>query len=693
MSSLGAFRLLAAAVAVASLAGRGEAVTVTPVQKVIQMLDGMLAKGKEEKHAEEVAFAKFQEWCDGLNAEKTKAIADSGEEIERLGAEIETAASDASVLAGEIASLEGAVATADSEVKSATEIRSKENADYMAQHQDFSESIDAVTRAIQVLKARSADVPQALLQVKQASLVDARTKALVNSFLAARSDASQSAGAPEANAYESQSGGVLDILAKLRTKFEDQLLALEKAEMNSKANYEVLMQQLTDNIKADKGAISDKTSLKAGRMQDEAAAKADKSVEEAGKAEDSETLADTKAQCYAASEEFEKNQVLRKEEIETIEKAAAILSGPAVTGHAETYLPALLQKKGTALVQLVQTSRGAEEGRERAAAYLQGRAAALGSRYLEVIANHMQEDPFAKVKKMIKDMIVKLMEEANEEADHNSYCTSELAANKLTRENKASEAEALAAQSDELESEIAQLSDEISALSDAVAESRGQQAESSKVRAEEKAANAKTVADAKEAQDAVEQAITMLRDFYASAAGGAASLLQGAAKGRAASSGAAAQKANKAKAMAATGRRATAPYGGMQDSTGGVLGMLDVILSDFARLETETSLAEEQGDRAHEKFMAESTQDVAVKETTMKHKQEKKQDAQSSLLATKKQFDLTQSELSAAQDYYDKLKADCLDRGLTYDNRKQQREEEIQSLKEAVRLLNQQDLA
>ena len=51
---------------------------------------------------------------------------------------------------------------------------------------------------------------------------------------------------------------------------------------------------------------------------------------------------------------------------------------------------------------------------------------------LKVIAG----DPFDKVKKMIKDMIVRLMEEATEESEHKGWCDSELGTNKITRESR-----------------------------------------------------------------------------------------------------------------------------------------------------------------------------------------------------------------------------------------------------------------
>merc|ERR1719222_345746 len=83
----------------------------------------------------------------------------------------------------------------------------------------------------------------------------------------------------------------------------------------------------------------------------------------------------------------------------------------------------------------------------------------------------------------------------------------------------------MTAKLEQLTSESAKLSSEIQALSDAISEIQGQRAEATKNRAEEKATNTKTVADAKEAQTAVELATKVLRDYYMKAKD--ASLLQG----------------------------------------------------------------------------------------------------------------------------------------------------------------------
>jgi len=640
---------------------------VTPVQKVVQLLSEMVAKGKEAKHVEEVEFAKFQEWCTDTRAETTKNIEEETAQIKQLTADIQIAKSDAENLGLEIGDLEATILTEKKEVKNATEIREKEHADYMVQHTDFSESIDACKKAIQVLKARSADVPQSLLQVQKSPLLPADAKAMVTSLISMTDTANEAIGAPEANAYEFQSGSVIAILEKLAARFSEELLALQKAEMSAKANYEVLMQQLTDNIKEEKSSVAKKTELKACRMGDAAKASGDLVIVQEAKLEDETTLSDTTAECHQQSGLFEKNQVTRAEEIASIQKALKILTSPAVTGHAETYLPgaALVQVKKTAFA-LLRKEVSNPDARSRAAAYLQANSQRLGSHYLLVMAEHVTADPFAKVKKMIKDLIVKLMEQANEEADQHAYCTSELATNKQTRDNKGAEVEDLTAKADQLTAEAAQLAAEITDLSDSIKEIKGQQAKATALRAEEKATNEKTVSDAKEAQTAVEQAIQVLRTFYS--------------------------KDSEA-ALAQTSKQPLTEYKGMGGESTGVLGMLDVILSDFTRLETQTMGAEDQAVASYEKYMAESTQDAEVKETEMKHNEDKKQKTEETLHNTKKELELTQKELDAALDYYQKLKEECLDTGLSYEARVKRREEEIQSLQEALKILNGEDLA
>merc|ERR1719198_291044 len=124
---------------------------VTPVQKVIQLLGGMLEKGKKEKHDEQVQFAAYKQFCDDTSVEKKRNIEQAAEQIDMLKADIAKAIADAAQLGKEIAGLDEDVSIWQGDMKAATSVRQIEKTDYDATHKDYSESVDAIQRAIAVL--------------------------------------------------------------------------------------------------------------------------------------------------------------------------------------------------------------------------------------------------------------------------------------------------------------------------------------------------------------------------------------------------------------------------------------------------------------------------------------------------------------------------------------------------------------
>eukprot|EP00747_Dinoflagellata_sp_TGD_P159952 gnl/TRDRNA2_/TRDRNA2_177938_c1_seq32.p1 gnl/TRDRNA2_/TRDRNA2_177938_c1~~gnl/TRDRNA2_/TRDRNA2_177938_c1_seq32.p1 ORF type:complete len:672 (-),score=264.49 gnl/TRDRNA2_/TRDRNA2_177938_c1_seq32:98-2113(-) len=649
---------------------------VTPLQKVTQMLQDMVAKGKEEKHVEAVEMAKMQSWCTSTRTETERNIKEEKAQIEQLAADALTAASDAEALAQEIKELEAEVAKMDAELDKAKAEREGEKNEIAEEHAGMVEAIEAMTMEIQEIKQNSGNIAQAsdaLLQV-HSKLVPGSAKDTVGAYLTMTEDSDELLSAPNANAFEGHSGGILDVMEGLNDKFKQQKLDLEKKEMTSSGNFQVVEQNLTDNIKDNKKSIGEKTKMKAQRLEDEETALGDKETTEAALATDSKVLTDTNADCMAASDEFEKNQVMRAEEIKAIETAIEILSSDAVAGNAAKHLPTLVQESVTSFAQLRNSENNDPALRRRVSEFLQAKAKKFNSRYLALAASRAEADPFVKVKKMIKDLIVKLMEEANAEADAKAYCDTEMATNKMTRDNKQSEVDELTAAVEEHTAAAAQLATEIKDLSDAIAAIKEKQASYTSLRQEEKAKNLEAIEDAKVAQAAVEKATQVLKDFY----GGSASLLQ--------SDTGAGIKQQMAQAQ-------KAPYGGMSSASGGIMGMLEVILSDFARLQTETEMAEAMAQSDYEKFMDESTEDAEVKGTEMDHKEKKKISTDEANRSLKKELVLTQEELDKALDYYDKLKPDCVDQGLSYEDRVAMRKEEIVSLQEALKILSGEDIA
>merc|ERR1719439_137074 len=88
-------------------------------------------------------------------------------------------------------------------------------------------------------------------------------------------------GSPEANAYEFQSGSIIDMLKKLRDDFASKLGEAQKEEMNSKHAYDMVVQDLTDSVENAKEDIASKTIDKQKKMERAAEAKKELSTVDA----------------------------------------------------------------------------------------------------------------------------------------------------------------------------------------------------------------------------------------------------------------------------------------------------------------------------------------------------------------------------------------------------------------------------
>merc|ERR1719191_2011835 len=409
-----------------------------------------------------------------------------------------------------------------------------------------------------------------------------------------------------AKAFGAHLGPIIQMFEEMKDKFEGKVADTEKHETEDNHEFMMLKQDL-DNQKATAQTARDtKAQLKAEALQNAADSKG--ALADATGTRDADTayLMDTEATCTAKSDAFENRQKLRNEELEALAKAIEILGGTPKS-MSEEHLPQMLQKKSTAFVQLRANAQNPNQ--LRVAAYLQEQGKQLRSKVLSVIALRVAADPFKSVKKMIKDMIVKLMEEATEEAEHKGFCDNELATNEHTRKEKTEQVEILHAEIDQLEASTA----------------------TSLAHTTKKAGQPEIFSDE--------------------------------------------------------------PYTGMGGDSGGVMGMIEVILADFQRLESDTTAAEEQSMKEYRELSNDTEVDKTSKNGDIQHKTAKKEEANQALQAKKGDLAGTQKELDSAMKYYEKLKPQCIETGETYEDKVAARKEEIESLQEALKILNGEDLA
>jgi len=481
--------------------------------------------------------------------------------------------------------------------------------------------------------------------------------------------------APEAYGYEFQSGGVMDLLENLATEFGTKKRDLEREELIAQHAFEEITQELTDNVENAEHEISKKTELRAETEKSKAESEGELEETQQDRAEDQQYLDDMTALCQVKSDDFASRQKLRADEIGALSAAMEIIANKTVAGSGEKYLPQLLQRpSGSALAQLRSSQQNPWQA--RAVAFIADGAQSSGSRLLSEVAGRIASDPFEKVKKIIKDLVIKLVEEATAETEHKGWCDAELVANKKTREARSQDVSELSAEIEELTAEIAQLTQDLADLAAGIKELDEAMAVATTDREESKATNEQTIKEAKEAQAAVEEAVAVVKDFYAKSAEATALMQENQAQ----------------TPLEDAPETFDKPYTGMMPEGGNVVDFLEVILSDFARLESETTAAEESAEEEYKKFMFDSKKDKALKETDVKHKEGMKTDKESALHTAEAELKTTQEQLDKANAYYEKLKPDCVDSGINYEERVKKREEEIQSLQEALKILSGQDL-
>jgi len=645
-------------------------------------MNDMVAKGTKEKNEEAVKFSAFSQWCTDTKRTKSNEIAAGEQKMEELNALIDKKAVEIKKLTERILELEEDVGRWKADQKSATAVRNMEEADYTATLTDYSESIDAISGAIEVLKKQAynrnqAELVQALMQVRSKRLVPRAAKDTLTSFIqVTQPDVEEMPDdqlfykAPEAYGYEFQSGGVIDMLVKLGDEFGTKKADLIKEEMKAKNAYQMIMQVLTDNIENADHEIKKKTVLRAETEQAKAEAEGDLAETTKERDEDQAYLDETTSLCQQKTSDFEARQKLRAEELETLKKAIEIIASEEVAGSGDKYLPTLLQVGSKSLAQTQNKQQNPLQ--LKIAAFLTERARTTGSRVLSEVSEQVTANPFKKVKKLIKDLIVQLMEEATAEVEHKGWCDTELTTNKQTRDAKTADVASLTSEIEDLTATIAELTQRLADLAVEIKELEDAMAKATEDRTASKATNEQTIKEAKLAQTAVSNAMALVKDFY--------------------------EKSAQATALAqqTPGEDApetfTKPYKGLLPEGGNVVDFLEVILTDFTRLETETTDDEASEEAKYKDFMFESTKSKALKENETKHKTATKTDKESALHFAEEELKTTKEQLADAVAYYEKLKPSCVDSGISYEERVKRREEEIQSLQEALKILQGEDL-
>lgn len=671
--------LPALAVALAVASAQVAAAGVSPVQKVVQLLTDLEAKVSSQGQEAETTHKAYLAWCEDRSKNLQFEIRTGEGEVSDLKAAAEKAVASIQTASTKLEDLAGSLASNEADLKAATGIRAKEEADFAAAEAELVEVADALQRAIGILEREARKGGASMLQLPQAASVVQAVRAMVDaSLLGSRDGAAlaalvQSSGemgemgdaalaafqAPEAAAYESHGGSIVETLEGLLEQARAQLEDARKKETASRHSFELLKQSLEDELQFGNQDLEDERTTLAEQGQKRAVAEGGLSETSKSLAEDQKTASTLEQDCRVGVQDYESAVKSRAEELKALSEAKkAILES---TGGANDLAYGLAQASFLQLRQsggsLLRT--GADLANFEAVRFVRSLARRVHSEALAQLARRMAttirsgagtgDDPFAKVKTLIRDMLETLGKESQADATHKAYCDKELGETLAKRSAKEAAIEKLSTKIDAATATSAQLKDEVAALQSSLADLAASQAEASRLREAERSEFARNKPEMESGLEGVKMALKILREYYAK------------------------------------GDRA---HDAQEGGSSGIVGLLEVVESDFSRLLAELSTAEATAQADYGRETREAAIQRATKGQDVKYKTKQHTELDLAIAEATSDRSGVQAELSAILEYNTHLEDMCVEKPEAYSERKGRREVELEGLKQALSILD-----
>merc|ERR1719248_387102 len=607
---------------------------VSPVAKVIELLDELTGKVKGDLAAEETMMEEYTKYCDSESNEKEDAITSHKRTIGDLEAEITDASARISELGTEVEDLAGKISGAESELAEATKLRDEEKAAFAASESELVDTVDSLERALVVLKrgqsflqARDQDtmnkLTMSLSKIIEANWVNSKDKATVQALLQSSSGDEDLSLQPQAkvSGYQSQGSGILDTISDMKEKAESTLSDARAAEMKAGHEYAMLKQNLEMQISTMKKRMSEATTEKSGLEDAKASAEEELASTKTTLADDEKYLEELKQSCSAKANEWATRQKDAAGELAAIAKAKEVL---------ESGVKVFLQVSS-------KTHAKGDEGSDKRSRVISILSKLEDHSYFftQIKSEARAGGPFDKVKGLIEDMIARLNKEAAEEADAKAFCDKETSESKAKQAELTAKSDKYAVRIEKATATIAELTEQIKTLQAQMAEMDAKQAEATGLRNKEHEEYLKASKDYKEA---VASAISVLQEYYSSG-----SFVQS--------------------------KQAPELGGAKTDIADTIMGMLEVAESDFTSLLAEAEASEREAQSSYDKLAEQNKLTKTANVEEVKGKEAKVKSEETALLNYKEDFATTGKELDSVLAYLDKLKPQCETKVMTYAER------------------------
>lgn len=656
---------LVAACLVAAACADGDG--VTPMQQVIKLLAKLKERVEAESAVESENYQKFERWCDLEQQQAQSDIAGAEGEIDELKADFNEAAAGEQRKQFDIEKLVGEISYKEADLGKEQKHREEEHAEFLEDFNKLQAAVDTLEHAMKIVSQK---VSQAtLMQVAEfvsgvvrrsaaGSAPADRMQAFFQQVAAAGGPSAAPRGLlqqPKAPVYESHSGQIKQVLQEMIDDISGQQKKLQDEEMADQHTFDLLEQSMKIELSSIQKSLENAKFALAANQEKQANLQMELDDAKAYHDEKTTYLSDVSLSCEEKAREWDARTKSRSEELNAIEEATSILTNDRAQEIQKR------EVRGQALVQ-----ESPDSGVFQGVGFLQ--MDALTQRAVSA----MSVDPFGKVKNMIRGLVEKLLMEQAQEQEHKAWCDSETAKTKKqqkyharSKEKFDSRIQEMTARVEELQQKIKDSTSDIMAMHEALAEATS-------IRQTEKKTAEKALTDYADAQQMIQKALQVLSEFYEKQRADA-SLLQK-------------QQAASGAAPPAT-FEGTNPGAARGEAAAGILNILEISLSDFTRLESETQTEEASAQKEYDEFVHENDMSIALAQTDLRHFDEEQGKLTRDLQSANKDLSEVTVELTAANEYMEKLTADCDFRGPSFAEKQEQREKELKSLQNALAII------
>merc|ERR1719331_156165 len=401
-----------------------------------------------------------------------------------------------------------------------------------------------------------------------------------------------------------------------------------------------MKQTLEDEIKYATKDLDEAKKGTAANEEKKASAEGDLEVSTKALNEDLSDMASLHHDCLTKASAYETEQVSRSEELKALATAKKIIKEATSLAQTDSFMQLVSTAKGNKVVHILKHLATSEQSTA---------LSQLASRVQSAIrlGTASGEDVFAKIKELITDMLAKLEKEAEEDANQKAFCDKEMAEAQAKHEDLSAEVEKLSTRLEQKEAQSTKLKEQVATLQKELAELASTQSKMDTLRDEEKATYEDVKPELEKAVKGIQLALKTLKDYYSKQGG-------------------------------------TSEASG---SSSGIIALLETAEADFSKNLSEVVAEEQMASATYEQETKDNGMTKLTKEQDVKYKTKEAASLDKAVSELKTDLEGVTSELDAVNSAWKTLKSQCIAKPETYEERKARREEEVNGLKEALEVL------